>query len=84
MSETPEEKPPALLISRARRWWPRCAKCNKTVEHAEVVMKSSCVSEYLVRCHGQQELHIVGVWAAMEYAEKGLALPDSFTQPTTT
>lgn len=69
----------ALFAVGSRRWWPRCAKCGRTVDHAEILGGSSAVKRYRVRCHGQEEEHLVGIWAAMEYASKGKGLPDSFT-----
>lgn len=68
----------ALFAVDSRRWWPRCAKCSRTVDHAEILGRTSAVTRYRVRCHGQEEEHLVGIWAAVEYASKGRGLPDSF------
>lgn len=70
---------PTALFAVGSRWWPRCAKCGKTADHAEILGGSSVVKRYRVRCHGQEEEHLVGIWAAAEYASKGCGLPDSFT-----
>ena len=67
-----------LFAVGSRRWWPRCAKCEKTVDHAEILGGSSAVKRYRVQCHGATEEHLVGIWAAFEYASKGQGLPDSF------
>lgn len=68
-----------LFSVGSRRWWPNCAKCGKTVDHAEVIGGPSAVKRYRVRCHGQEEDHLIGIWAALEYSRKGVGLPDSFT-----
>lgn len=69
----------ALFAVGSRRWWPQCAKCAKTVDHAEIIGGSDVVKRYRVQCHGQEEERLVGIWAAAEYASKGNGLPDSFT-----
>lgn len=68
----------ALFAVGSRRWWPRCARCSKTVEYAEIIGGDAVVKRYRVQCHGQEQEHLVGIWAAFEYASKGKGLPDSF------
>ena len=69
-----------LLTKVQPHWYPRCAKCNKTVDRVEIITQSSFASRYRVWCHGEEEDGVVGIWAAFEYDQKGIGLPDSFTE----
>lgn len=70
--------PSTIQGQSSRIWWPMCARCRKMVDHVELLGDPGCVRRYRVRCHGQMEEHIIGIWAASEYIAGGRGLPDVF------
>lgn len=65
--------------SPAKDWWPMCAKCGKVVDEVIMLYNDGVVSRYEVRCHGDNDFDIVGIWAVFELAQKKERLPDAFT-----
>lgn len=72
-----------------KNWWPLCAVCGKVVDNLEVVplppnpnIYQCAIRDYIVTCHGKNEKHIVGIWAAHSIAIFERRLPDAFTNPT--
>jgi hypothetical protein len=72
--------PPSFDNAVPRSMWPRCAKCDKTVDHFEIISNHSPVAKYRVQCHGETEEASIGIWAAFECAQQGKGLPDAFHQ----